>query len=92
MVGKNMMDLRDPTGKYHIKERIEAAHKGTSGWQEIFSSSTRSTKKVQPKAHVWEKFDNLVFAAGAYTPTRKFPHVPEPRLRDFFAPRPSRYS
>jgi signal transduction histidine kinase len=21
MVGKNMMDLRDPTGKYHIKER-----------------------------------------------------------------------
>ena len=25
MVGKNMMDLRDPTGKYHIKERMEMA-------------------------------------------------------------------
>jgi hypothetical protein len=67
MVGKNMMDLRDPTGKYHIKERIEAAQKGTSGWQD-FQFFNPVTKKVEPKRMYWEKYDSLVFAAGAYKP------------------------
>jgi signal transduction histidine kinase len=67
MVGKNMMDLRDPSGKYHIKERIEAAQKGTSGWQD-FQFFNPVTKKVEPKRMYWEKHDNLVFAAGAYKP------------------------
>src|SRR5947209_659572 len=34
-VGKNMMDLRDENGKYHIKERIELAQKQGSGWQDL---------------------------------------------------------
>jgi cytochrome c len=67
MVNKNLMDLRDPNGKYHIKERMEAAAKGTSGWQD-FSFFNPVTKKVEPKRMYWEKHDNLVFAAGAYKP------------------------
>ena len=67
MIGKNMMDLRDPTGKYHIKERLEAAAKGTSGWQD-FQFFNPVSKKVEPKRMYWEKYDNLVFAAGAYKP------------------------
>ena len=67
MVGKNMMDLRDPTGKYHIKERMEAAQKGTSGWQD-FKFYNPVSKKIEPKRMYWEKYDNLVFAAGAYKP------------------------
>ena len=67
MVGKNMMDLRDPNGKYHIKERIETARKENSGWQD-FSFFNPQTKKVEPKKMYWEKHDNLVFAAGAYKP------------------------
>lgn len=67
MVGKNMMDLRDPTGKYHIKERMEAAAKGDSGWQD-FQFFNPVTKKVEPKRMYWEKHDNIVFAAGAYKP------------------------
>jgi cytochrome c len=67
MVGKNMMDLRDPSGKYHIKERIESARKDNSGWQD-FSFFNPQTKKVEPKRMYWEKHDNLVFAAGAYKP------------------------
>ena len=65
MVGKNMMDLRDPTGKYHIKERLEAAKKGNSGWQD-FQFFNPMTKKIEPKEMYWEKHDNLVFACGAY--------------------------
>ena len=67
MVGKNMMDLRDPTGKYHIKERLEAAKTKDSGWQD-FQFFNPQTKKVEPKRMYWEKHDNLVFAAGAYKP------------------------
>jgi cytochrome c len=65
MVGKNMMDLRDADGKYHIKERMEAAQKGTSGWQD-FKFYNPVAKKIEPKRMYWEKYDNLVFAAGAY--------------------------
>jgi cytochrome c len=67
MVGKNMMDLRDPTGKYHIRERMEAAAKGNSGWQD-FQFFNPVSKKVEPKRMYWEKHDELVFAAGAYKP------------------------
>ena len=65
MVGKNMMDLRDADGKYHIKERMEAAQKGTSGWQD-FKFYNPVSKKIEPKRMYWEKYDNLVFACGAY--------------------------
>lgn len=65
MVGKNMMDLRDADGKYHIKERMEAAQKGTSGWQD-FKFFNPVSKKIEPKRMYWEKYDNLVFACGAY--------------------------
>ena len=67
MVGKNMMELRDADGKYHIKERMEAAQKGTSGWQD-FKVFNPVSKKIEPKRMYWEKHDNLVFAAGAYKP------------------------
>lgn len=65
MVGRNMMELRDADGKYHIKERMEAAQKGTSGWQD-FKFFNPVSKKIEPKRMYWEKYDNLVFACGAY--------------------------
>jgi cytochrome c len=65
MVGKNMMDLRDADGKYHIKERMEAAAKGDSGWQD-FKFYNPVSRKIEPKRMYWEKYDNLVFACGAY--------------------------
>ena len=67
MVGKNMMELRDADGKYHIKERMEAAQKGNSGWQD-FKFFNPVSKQIEPKRMYWEKYDNLVFAAGAYKP------------------------
>ena len=65
MVGKNMMELRDGNGKYHIKERMEMAKKGDRGWQD-FTFFNPVTKNIEPKRMYWEKHDELVFAAGAY--------------------------
>jgi cytochrome c len=65
MVGKNMMELRDADGKYHIKERMEAAQKGSAGWQD-FKFFNPVSKRIEPKRMYWEKYDNLVFACGAY--------------------------
>jgi len=65
MVGKNMMELRDADGKYHIRERLEAAKTGTSGWQD-FKFYNPVSKKIEPKRMYWEKHDGVVFACGAY--------------------------
>ena len=65
MVGKNMMDLRDGEGKYHIRERMEAAKTHNSGWHD-FTFFNPVSKKIEPKTMYWEKYDNRVFAAGAY--------------------------
>jgi cytochrome c len=67
MVNKNMMDLRDADGKYHIKERLESSKAKPSGWQDITFFNPVS-KKIEPKRIYWERHDNLVFAAGAYKP------------------------
>lgn len=65
MVGKNMMDLRDADGIYLIKERVEAARKRDSGWQE-YQFFNPVSKKVEPKRMYWEKHDGILFAAGVY--------------------------
>ncbi len=67
ILGKNMMELRDADGKYHIKERMEMAQKQSSGWQD-FKFFNPVTKKIEPKKMYFEKYDDLVFACGAYTP------------------------
>lgn len=66
-VGKNVMDLRDPDGRPQIRERLEAAKKGPNGWHE-YKFFNPVTKKIELKTAYWERFDDLVFACGAYKP------------------------
>lgn len=65
MVGKNMMELRDPDGKYIVRDRLEAAKGAASGWQD-YKFFNPVSKRVEPKRMYWEKHDNLLFACGAY--------------------------
>jgi signal transduction histidine kinase len=67
-IGKNMIDLRDENGKYHIKERIELAQQKGSGWQDLAGRVNPTTKRLEAKRMYFERHDNLVFAAGAYKP------------------------
>ena len=65
IIGRNMIDLRDADGRYQIRERLDAARKDPSGWQD-FKFFNPVTKKIEPKRTYWEKHDDLVFACGAY--------------------------
>ena len=66
-VGKNMLELRDASGKYHIKERLDAAKSASSGWHE-FRFFNPVSKQIEAKSADWERVDDLVFASGAYKP------------------------
>ncbi|MGZ5040789.1 MAG: cache domain-containing protein, partial [Usitatibacter sp.] len=65
VIGKNMWEQRDIDGKYFTRERLEAAKTQPSGWQE-FKYFNPLTKKIEPKRQYWQRYDDLVFAVGAY--------------------------
>ena len=64
-IGENMINFKDPTGKFIVKERIEIARSRGRGWQE-YKSIDPTTKKVENKAAYIEVCDNMIVAAGAY--------------------------
>jgi hypothetical protein len=63
--GKNMMEIRDQSGRSWVKERTDLAQKQSSGLQdtEIFNPVT---KKVEPKKVYWERHGDLIIISGAY--------------------------
>lgn len=67
-IGKDMNDLRDDKGRYHVRERLELARKQKSGWQDLSGRINPVTKKMEDKRMYWERHDDLVFASGAYKP------------------------
>jgi cytochrome c len=67
MVGKNLLDLKDPTGKPIIKELIDKASSAGQGWV-TYEWNHPVSKKVEPKDAYVQKlsnFDGLV-GVGAY--------------------------
>ena len=69
MRGKNTMDYRDPDGNFPIRERTQVAAKDGKGWQE-FKFFNPMTKQIEMKRTYFEKYDNLIFSAGAFRPTK----------------------
>jgi signal transduction histidine kinase len=65
--GRNMIEERDMDGKYFTRERLESAQSQPSGWQE-YKYFNPQTHKVELKRTYWERYENLVFACGAYRP------------------------
>ena len=65
IIGKNLIELRDPDGKPFVKERVEAAKTTPKGWQD-YKFFNPVSKKIEPKRMYWERHDDLVFACGAY--------------------------
>lgn len=64
-VGKNMMELKDPDGKYFVKERMEMAQSHKSFWQE-YKFTDPVTKRVLPKEMYCETVNSSVVCAGVY--------------------------
>ena len=65
MIGKNLIELKDVDGKAFVKERVELAQSKGTFWQD-YKFTNPENKKIEPKEMYWEKYDNLVFACGAY--------------------------
>ncbi|NHZ48688.1 cache domain-containing protein [Nitratidesulfovibrio liaohensis] len=64
-VGKNLMELRDPDGKYFVKERVELGKTKASFWQD-YKFSNPQTKLIEPKSMYMERVDDLLVGCGAY--------------------------
>jgi len=58
LVGQNHMELKDPNGKYFIKECIDIAKTKGGGWVE-YSWVNPATKKVQPKKAWVQRIDGM---------------------------------
>lgn len=65
-IGKNLMELRDPDGKYFVKERVELGKTKDSFWQD-YKFANPVTKQIEPKSMYMEKVDGLLIGCGAYS-------------------------
>ncbi|HTF99371.1 MAG TPA: cache domain-containing protein [Nitrospirota bacterium] len=65
MVGRDMSDATDPSGKEFVKERIQIAKTKGSGWQN-YKFSNPLTKKTEDKTAYIEKVDDFIVGSGAY--------------------------
>jgi len=65
MIGKDLIDLKDSDGKAFVKERMELARTQGKGWQD-YKFTNPVSKKIEPKAMYFEKFEDVVVACGIY--------------------------
>lgn len=65
MIGKDLIDMKDPDGRYYVKERIEISKTKGKGWQD-YKFTNPVTKKVENKTAYIEKIDDLIVGSGAY--------------------------
>ena len=65
MVGKNMIDLKDPDGKPLVREKVELARTKDRFWQE-YKFNNPVTKKIEPKSMYIERYGDLIVGCGAY--------------------------
>lgn len=65
MVGKDMIDLKDPDGKPFVRERVELAKAKGKFWQD-YKFTDPVSKKVLPKAMYCERVEETVVCSGIY--------------------------
>jgi signal transduction histidine kinase len=65
MVGKNMIDLKDPDGKPFVKERIDLAKTKDSFWLE-YKFVNPLSKQIEQKSQYVEKMGDILVNCGIY--------------------------
>jgi len=65
MIGKDLIEMKDPDGKFYVKERIEIAKTKGKGTQN-YKFTNPDSKKIDEKTAYVEKYENYVFGCGAY--------------------------
>lgn len=65
-VGKNLMELRDPDGKFFVKERVELGKSKESFWQD-YKFMNPVSKQIENKSMYMESVDGMLFGCGVYS-------------------------
>ena len=65
MVGKDLIELKDPDGKLFVKERTELARSKGTFWQD-YKFTDPVTKKILPKQMYCERTADVAVCAGVY--------------------------
>jgi cytochrome c len=65
MIGKDLIEMKDPDGKFYVKERIEIIKSKGKGWQD-YKYTNPLSKKIENKTAYLEKVDDLIVGSGAY--------------------------
>ncbi len=65
MVGKDLIEMKDPDGKFYVKERVEIAKTKGKGLQN-YKFTNPDSKKIDDKSAYIEKYEDFIFGCGAY--------------------------
>ncbi len=68
MVGKDLIDMKDPDGKPFVRERVDLAKSKGKFWQD-YKFTDPVSKKALPKQMYCEKVDDTAVCAGIYKRT-----------------------
>ncbi len=65
MIGKDLIDLKDPDGKPFVKERVETARTKDKFWLD-YKFTNPLSKKIEPKSMYTEKAGDVLVNCGIY--------------------------
>lgn len=66
LVGKDLIDLKDPEGKFMVKMAIEVAKTKGHGWTDNYKFKNPTTEKLQEKAMYVERVGDTYVGVGIY--------------------------
>ncbi len=66
MIGKNMMDLKDPTGRAMVKERVDLAKTSGKFWQRDYIFVDPLTKTTMRKDMYVERVGDVLVCCGVF--------------------------
>lgn len=67
MIGKDLLNMKDPDGKEYVKERISIAKSKGKGWQD-YKFPNPVTKQIEHKTAYIEKYEDIIVGCGVYKP------------------------
>ena len=65
LVGKEMLQAKDPDGTFYVKEHIALVKGKGHGWQD-YKFSNPVSKKIEAKMAYVELFEGMIFGCGIY--------------------------
>jgi cytochrome c len=65
LIGRNLIDAKDPDGRLYIKERVELARQ-QSAFSQNYKWLNPATKEIEPQETYCERLDDIVVCGSVY--------------------------